>query len=163
MEIIPLLPEHWPAVRSIYEDGLATGNASFQTSAPSWQEWDTAHLKHSRLVATEGSTVLGWAALTPVSGRCVYAGVAEVSVYIHSASRGQGIGKTLLQALITESENNGLWTLQAGIFPENTASVQLHEKCGFRQLGIRERIGQHNGIWRDTVLLERRSKQVGTE
>jgi L-amino acid N-acyltransferase YncA len=163
MEIIPLLPEHWPAVKTIYEDGLATGQASFQTSAPSWEEWDRAHLKHSRLVATEGSTVLGWAALTPVSGRCVYAGVAEVSVYIDTARRGQGIGKTLLQALITESEDNGLWTLQAGIFPENTASVQLHEKCGFRQLGIREKIGQHYGIWRDTVLLERRSKAVGIQ
>ncbi len=161
MEILPLLPEHWPAVRAIYEDGLATGNASFQTSAPSWEEWDAAHLKHSRLVATEGSTVLGWAALTPVSGRCVYAGVAEVSVYIHSASRGHGIGKALLQALITESEKNGLWTLQAGIFPENTASLKIHEKCGFRLLATREKIGKMAGIWRDTVLLERRSKIIG--
>jgi len=163
MVISPLLPEHWAAVKAIYENGLATGNASFQTSAPDWEEWDAAHLKHSRLVATKDNTVLGWAALTPVSGRCVYAGVAEVSVYIDAASRGQGIGKALLQALITESENNGLWTLQAGIFPENIASVQLHEKSGFRHLGIREKIGQHNGIWRDTVLLERRSKAVGIQ
>src|ERR1700691_1000167 len=114
MTITNLITQHWPAVKAIYEDGLATGNASFQTIAPSWEEWDAAHLKHSRLVATEGSTVLGWAALTPVSCRCVYAGVAEVSVYILSAGRGHGIGKTLLQALITESEKNGLWTLQAG-------------------------------------------------
>ncbi len=163
MTIETMLPDHWPAVKAIYEDGLATGNASFQTSAPSWEEWDAAHLKHSRLVALEGNTILGWAALTPVSGRCVYAGVAEVSVYIHSASRGHGIGKTLLQALITESEKNGIWTLQAGIFPENSASVKLHEKCGFRVIGIREKIGQMHGVWRDTVLLERRSTEVGIQ
>ncbi|HXB94890.1 MAG TPA: GNAT family N-acetyltransferase [Puia sp.] len=161
MVISPLLPEHWPAVKVIYEDGLATGNASFQTSAPTWEEWDAAHLKHSRLVALEGNVVLGWAALTPVSGRCVYAGVAEVSVYIDAACRGRGIGKALLNALISDSEAYGLWTLQAGIFPENTASLQLHKNAGFRQLGIREKIGQHNGIWRDTVLLERRSGKVG--
>jgi L-amino acid N-acyltransferase YncA len=160
MTITTLLPNHWPAVKAIYEDGLATGNASFQTTAPSWEEWDAAHLNHSRLVALEGTTVLGWAALTPVSGRCVYAGVAEVSVYIHSASQGHGIGKTLLEALITESEANGLWTLQAGIFPENTASLRLHEKCGFRLIGTREKIGRMHGIWRDTVLLERRSRTV---
>jgi L-amino acid N-acyltransferase YncA len=162
MTITVLHPEHWPIVKAIYEDGLATGNASFQTSAPSWEEWDDAHLKHSRLVALDGDTVTGWAALTPVSGRCVYAGVAEVSVYIDAAHRGRGIGQALLQALITESEANGLWTLQAGIFPENIASIQLHEKCGFRLLATREKIGQHNGIWRDTVLFERRSKKVGT-
>ena len=160
MQILHLLPQHWPAVKTIYESGLATGNASFQTSAPSWEEWDSAHLKHSRLVATEGSTVLGWAALTPVSGRCVYAGVAEVSVYIDAGSRGKGIGNALLQALIIESEKNGLWTLQAGIFPENTASVQLHAKAGFRTIGTREKIGQMNGMWRDTILLERRSKTI---
>lgn len=161
MQILPLLPEHWLSVKAIYEDGLATGNASFQTDAPSWEEWDANHLKHSRLVATENNTVLGWAALTPVSGRCVYAGVAEVSVYIDNKSRGTGVGKALLQALIAESEKNGLWTLQAGIFPENTASLQLHEKTGFRTIGTREKIGQMNGSWRDTVLLERRSDKVG--
>ena len=160
MEIIPMQPEHWPAVRAIYEAGLATGNASFQTSAPSWEEWDAAHLKHSRLVVIENGAVLGWAALTPVSGRCVYAGVAEISVYVDSASRGKGVGTALLQELITESEKNGLWTLQAGIFPENVPSLCLHEKAGFRQVGIREKIGQMNGVWRDTVLLERRSKIV---
>ena len=160
MTITALLPEHWAAVKAIYEAGLATGNASFQTSAPSWEEWDAAHLKHSRLVALEDDIMLGWAALTPVSGRCVYAGVAEVSVYIDIARRGRGIGKALLQELIAESEKNGLWTLQAGIFPENTASVQLHEKCGFRQVGVREKIGKMGDRWRDTVLLERRSKTV---
>ncbi len=163
MIITTMLPNHWPAVKAIYEDGLATGNASFQTGAPSWEEWDAAHLEHSRLVALEGNTVLGWAALTPVSGRCVYAGVAEVSVYIDPASRGKGVGKALLQALITESEKKGLWTLQAGIFPENTASVHLHEKCGFRVIGTREKIGQVHGVWRDTVLLERRSTEVGIQ
>lgn len=160
MPIIALLPEHWHSVKTIYEGGLATGNASFQTSAPPWEEWDTAHLKHSRLVSTLNDQVVGWAALTPVSGRCVYAGVAEVSVYVHPASRGLGIGEDLLQALITESEKNGIWTLQAGIFPENTASLRIHEKTGFRQVGFREKIGQMNGIWRDTVLLERRSKTI---
>jgi L-amino acid N-acyltransferase YncA len=160
MPILPLLPEHWPAVKAIYESGLATGNASFQTSAPTWEEWDAAHLKHSRLVAVQDNKVRAWATLTPVSGRCVYAGVAEVSVYVAPLSRGLCIGEELLQALIEESEKNGLWTLQAGIFPENTASLRLHEKCGFRVIGTREKIGQMNGIWRDTVLLERRSKTV---
>jgi L-amino acid N-acyltransferase YncA len=160
MTILPLLSKHWPAVKAIYEDGLATGNASFQTSAPGWEEWDAAHLKHSRLVASDGDTVLGWAALTPVSGRCVYAGVAEVSVYIDNNSRGKGVGKAILQALIAESEKNGLWTLQAGIFPENTPSLRIHTKAGFRTIGTREKIGQMNGVWRDTVLLERRSKTV---
>jgi L-amino acid N-acyltransferase YncA len=160
MEIIPLLPEHWPAVRTIYEQGIATGHATFQTGAPEWEEWDGAHLKHSRLVAILYKGVAGWAALTPVSGRCVYAGVAEVSVYIAPLSRGLGIGEGLLQALIAESEKNGLWTLQAGIFPENIASIRIHEKTGFRQVGYREKIGQMNGVWRDTVLLERRSKTI---
>ena len=161
MTITVLLPKHWPTVTAIYEEGLATGNASFQTSAPSWEEWDAAHLKHSRLVAIIDNQVAGWAALTPVSGRCVYAGVGEVSVYVAAVSRGQGIGEHLLKALIEESEKNGIWTLQAGIFPENIGSLKIHEKTGFRQLGIREKIGQHNGIWRDTVLLERRSATVG--
>jgi len=160
MQILPLLPEHWPAVKAIYESGLATGHATFQTSAPSWEEWDTAHLKHSRLIAVQDNQLLAWAALTPVSGRCVYAGVAEVSVYVDAQSRGQGLGEQLLQALIEESEANGLWTLQAGIFPENIASLKIHEKTGFRQVGYREKIGRMNGIWRNTVLLERRSKTV---
>jgi len=161
MTITTMLPDHWPAVKAIYEAGLATGNASFQTSAPSWEEWDKAHLTHSRLVAIEGDTVAGWAALTPVSGRCVYSGVAEVSVYIDPAHRGQGVGKVLLQGLIAESESNGIWTLQEGIFPENSASLRLHEGAGFRQIGVREKIGKMGDRWRDTVLLEKRSQIVG--
>ncbi|HEY6901201.1 MAG TPA: GNAT family N-acetyltransferase [Puia sp.] len=161
MTITALLPDHWPAVKAIYEDGLATGNASFQTSAPSWEEWDRSHLPHTRFVAIDGDTIAGWAALTPVSGRCVYAGVAEVSVYIAASHRGRGVGTTLLEALITESEANGIWTLQAGIFPENTASIRLHENAGFRQVGIRQRIGKMGNHWRDTVLLEKRSETVG--
>jgi L-amino acid N-acyltransferase YncA len=161
MTIGPLLPVHWPAVKTIYEQGIATGQATFQTGAPTWEEWNASHLTHSRLVAIEAGEVIGWAALTPVSGRCVYAGVAEVSVYIAPDHRGQKVGLTLLEALITASEQHNIWTLQAGIFPENHASVRIHEKCGFRLIGYRERIGQHYGIWRDTVLLERRSSRVG--
>lgn len=161
MQIETMLPKHWPAVKKIYEEGITSGNATFQTTAPEWNEWDAAHVKSSRLVATENNEVLGWAALTAVSGRCVYAGVGEVSVYVAAAARGKGIGKKLLQALITESEKNNFWTLQAGIFPENTGSVKIHEDCGFRIIGKREKIGQMNGLWRDTLLLERRSSIVG--
>ncbi|TDW99088.1 GNAT family N-acetyltransferase [Dinghuibacter silviterrae] len=161
MTITPLLPEHWPVVKAIYEDGLATGQASFQTSAPGWEEWDKSHLIHSRLVAKNSGTIVGWVALSPVSGRCVYAGVAEVSIYIAAGHRGLGIGKTLLEALVEESEAHGIWTLQAGIFPENTPSLRLHEGAGFRQVGIRQRIGKMGDRWRDTVLLERRSEKVG--
>lgn len=157
MEITSLLPQHWEAVKTIYEDGIATGNASFQTSAPSREEWNNDHILHSRFVAVENGAVLGWAALTPVSRRCVYAGVAEVSVYVSPESQGKGVGKALLNALIEASEANGLWTLQAGIFPENKASVRLHESCGFRIIGAREKIGKMHGVWRDTLLLERRS------
>jgi len=160
MTISPLLATHWPAVQAIYEAGLATGNASFQTTAPSWEEWDQAHLPHSRLAALDGDTVAGWAALTPVSGRCVYAGVAEVSVYVDPVYQGEGIGKALLSALITESEAHGIWTLQAGIFPENIASIRLHEHAGFRTIGVREKIGKMGDRWRDTLLLEKRSKTV---
>lgn len=163
MEIVSMLPEHWPAVKAIYEDGLATGNASFQSSAPSWEEWNVSHLVHSRVVAANHGEIIGWAALTPVSGRCVYAGVAEVSVYVSLNQHGKGIGKALLESLISESESNGIWTLQAGIFPENKASIKLHENCGFRLIGLREKIGKMNGAWRDTALLERRSKVVGTD
>ena len=162
MTITALLPEHWTAVKTIYEDGLATGNASFQTAAPSWKEWNESHLAHSRFVAIDEGKVIGWAALTPVSGRCVYAGVAEVSVYIDPVRQGEGVGRALVEALIIDSEKNGIWTLQAGIFPENIASVKLHEKCGFWQVGIRKKIGKMHGVWRDTVLLEKRSETVGT-
>lgn len=156
---------HWPAVQAIYSEGLATGNATFATEAPTWAEWDASHLPTCRLVAVPAEApeqVLGWAALSPVSSRCVYGGVAEVSVYVAAAARGQGVGRALLAALVAESERQGLWTLQAGIFPENTASVRLHEAAGFRQVGRRERIGQLHGQWRDTLLLERRSNTVGT-
>jgi len=163
MEIIPMLPSHWEAVKKIYEEGLATGNATFQTSAPSWEEWDTAHVSNSRLIAIDNDEIIGWAALTAVSGRCVYAGVGEVSVYVSEQARGKGLGKKLLDALITESEKNNFWTLQAGIFPENIASIKIHEACGFRTIGTREKIGKMNGAWRDTILLERRSNKVGIE
>jgi len=153
--------EHWPDVKAIYESGIATGNATFQTGAPAWEEWDAAHIKTCRLVAVEQDEILGWAALTPVSGRCVYAGVAEVSIYISESARGKGLGSILLNALVAESEQHNFWTLQAGIFPENVASIRLHEACGFRMVGRREKIGQMLGVWRDTVLLERRSNTVG--
>ena len=154
-------PQHWNEVKRIYEEGLNTGNATFQTSAPDWEEWDKAHIKTSRLVALENGVVVGWAALTPVSDRCVYGGVAEISVYIGENARGKGVGKELLNALIKSSEANNFWTLQAGIFPENIASIKIHEATGFRVIGKREKIGQMKGMWRDTVLLERRSKIVG--
>jgi phosphinothricin acetyltransferase len=154
-------PGDWLEVKEIYEEGIATGNATFQLSAPEWEEWNTGHLQHSRIVARYDGKIIGWAALTPVSGRCVYAGVAEVSVYVSDKARGKGIGKQLLQKLIEESEANNTWTLQAGIFPENVASIKIHESCGFRLVGTRERIGQMNGKWRDTVLMERRSNTIG--
>ena len=161
VQIVAMLPAHWEAVKRIYEEGIATGNATFQDKAPTQEEWDASHLKSCRYVAVDRDEVLGWAALTPVSGRCVYAGVAEVSVYVGERGRGKGIGKKLLEHLINESEREGLWTLQAGIFPENVSSIALHEKAGFRMIGRRERIGKMHGVWRDTLLLERRSNTTG--
>lgn len=155
--------EDWNAVRAIYLEGIQTGNATFEKSAPEWEQWNAGHLQKCRLVARRGNEVLGWAVLSPVSGRCVYAGVAEVSVYIAGHARGQGIGARLLSALTDASEREGLWTLQAGIFPENVASVKLHERAGFRILGRREKIGCMDGRWRDVLLLERRSKVVASE
>jgi L-amino acid N-acyltransferase YncA len=155
-------PQDWHSVAQIYKEGIETGNATFQKDIPTWEEWDTSHLKKCRFVAhdTEGGLV-GWAALTPVSGRCVYAGVAEVSVYVAPPYHGQGVGKILMHSLIETSETEGLWTLQAGILKENIGSVRLHESVGFRQIGYREKIGQLDGVWRDTLLLERRSEKVG--
>lgn len=160
MEIRKLFATDWDEVKSIYEKGIATGNATFQTSAPSWEEWDSSHLVSCRIVALEEGHVVGWAALTPVSSRCVYAGVAEVSVYVYPDQSGKGIGLLLLEELVRLSEAEGIWTLQAGIFPENLASLRIHEKAGFRVLGVREKIGKQNGLWRDTALLERRSKII---
>lgn len=153
--------EDWPAVAQIYGEGIATGQASFETSIPDWESWDAAHHPRLRLVAAADGALLGWAALSPVSGRCVYGGVMEVSVYVAAAARGHGVGTALLQALISASEAAGIWTLQAGIFPENRGSLALHQRCGFRQVGRREKIGQLAGQWRDVLLLERRSTTVG--
>jgi len=159
--IEPMQDSDWPAVREIYRKGMETGDATFQTAVPEWAEWDAGHLRHSRLVTRDADAVGAWAALSPVSRRACYSGVAEVSIYVGEAYRGQGLGRRLLSALVAESEANGMWTLQAAIFPENRASIALHERVGFRRVGVRERIGQREGRWRDTVLLERRSKSVG--
>jgi phosphinothricin acetyltransferase len=151
----------WPLVRANYLEGIATGDATFETEAPSWEQWDAAHLPFGRLAARAGDIMLGWAALSPVSKRKVYAGVAEVSVYVGIAHRGIGVGRALLQTLIAESERQGIWTLQAGTFPENVVSLRLQESCGFRRVGRRERVGCLDGKWRDTILTERRSRVVG--
>jgi len=153
--------EDWGAVEAIYREGIATGNATFETETPSWEQWDARHLQIARLVVRDEEGVCGWGALSPVSMRRVYAGVAEVSVYVAERARGRGFGKVLLEGLIRESERHGIWTLQAGIFPENAASVRLHAACGFRAVGRRERLGMLRGVWRDTVLMERRSAVVG--
>lgn len=155
--------DDWDAVRRIYQDGLATGNASFETEAPSWEVWNAKHHAHSRLVARAAARVVAWAALAPVSPRACYAGVAEVSLYVSDDCRGHGVGKKLLEAVIVASECNGIWTLYGGAFPENAASLRLQEACGFRFVGRRVRVGKHNGVWRDTVMTERRSKVVGVE
>lgn len=154
-----MTPDDWPAVRAVYAEGIATANATFEQAAPDWTEWDAGHLPDCRIVMAEAGAVLGWAALSRVSGRCVYGGVAEVSVYVAAAARRRGIGRLLLEGLVEESERRGFWTLQAGIFPENAASIAVHQRCGFRIVGTRERLGQMNGRWRDVVLMERRSAQ----
>lgn len=156
-----MIPEDWPTVASIYAEGIATGVATFETSVPSFESWDKAHLKKCRIVATIEEEIVGWAALSPVSGRCVYGGVAEVSVYVAGKSRGQGLGKVLLDTLIKRSEDAGFWTLQSGIFPQNKSSIRLHEKLGFREIGRREKIAQLHGEWFDNLIFERRSKKVG--
>src|SRR5215207_8646569 len=163
LSVEKMLPGHWPEVRAVYEEGLATGDATFETEAPDWGRWDASHLRACRLVALEGGRVAGWAALSPVSAREVYAGVAEVSAYVGAEFRGRGIGRALLSALVQASESEGIWKLNAGISPENVASVELHKSCGFREVGRRERVGRLRGRWRDTVLLERRSRTVGVD
>jgi phosphinothricin acetyltransferase len=156
--IEPMTAEDWAAVRAIYLEGIATGNATFEKAAPEWEAWDAAHLRHSRLVGRVDGEIAGWAALAPVSGRCVYGGVAEVSVYVAARARGRKIGQRLLAALVEESERQGIWTLQAGIFPENIASISTHTRCGFRVVGVREKLGKMDGVWRDVTLMERRSR-----
>lgn len=161
LSINRLEPRHWDRVREIYLDGLATGEASFETTAPGWAEWDRAHLARPRLIAARLGHIVGWVALSPVSRRQCYSGVAEVSIYVAGDARGQGVGKLLLEEAIRASEAEGIWTLQAVIYPTNVPSVRLHETCGFRMVGYRQRIAQREGVWRDTVLLERRSTVVG--
>ena len=158
MQIRELEPADWPDVVRIYEEGIRTGDATFETEPPAWEAWDAGHLEAHRLVATLDGEVVGWAALSPVSDRCCYRGVAEHSIYIAERVRGLGIGRQLLAALVASSEAGGLWTLQSGVFPENEASLALHSALGFRVVGVRERLGRLHGVWRDVVLLERRSE-----
>jgi L-amino acid N-acyltransferase YncA len=160
MRIEPMTEAHAAAVLAIYQAGIDEGDATFETQAPAWPEFTAARLPGHRYVARTGADVLGWVAVSPVSGRCVYAGVVEHSVYVHPTARGQGVGRQLLDTLVTSTEAAAIWTIQSGIFPENTASVALHHAVGFRDVGIRERIGQHYGRWRDVLLLERRSPLI---
>jgi L-amino acid N-acyltransferase YncA len=156
-----LRPADWEQVRAIYLMGIASGEATFETEAPTWEQWDAAHLPKCRLVAQLQGKIVGWAALSPVSRRGVYAGVAEVSIYVHNDYQRVGVGKRLLKRIIEESEDIGIWTLQSSTFPENEASIALQKRCGFRVIGVRERIAKHNSVWRDTILLERRSHIAG--
>lgn len=160
MQIAPITEANYFQVAAIYQEGLDTGLASFETKAPPWEAWNDSHMDHSRMAAIDGNQMLGWAALSPTSSRCVYGGVGEVSVYIAGTARGTGVGSYLLNELIRSSEANGLWSLQSGVFPQNKGSVALHLKCGFRQIGYREKIGQRNGLWFDNLLFERRSKLI---
>lgn len=161
MEILKMNASDWEQVAAIYAEGIASGYATFETKVPSYEHWDNNHLSECRLVAVHEEQIVGWAALSPVSSRCVYGGVAEVSVYVGVKSRGLGVGKLLLHQLILDSEIAGYWTLQSGIFPENNGSILLHEKMGFRKIGHRERVGKLDGVWKDNVLFERRSTKVG--
>jgi L-amino acid N-acyltransferase YncA len=156
VEVRALLPDDWSAVADIYWDGMRGGLATFETEVPSWEVWDAAHLPEHRLVAVAGGEIVGWAALSPASSRRCYAGVVENSVYVAREAQGQGIGRLLLDALLKGARKAGLWTVQTSIFPENRASLALHERCGFRVVGVRERIARRDGIWRDTVFLEKR-------
>ena len=159
IRLVKMRSADWDSVKAIYEEGIATKNATFETQVPEWKEWDKRHLKKCRFIALNNNQIVGWAALSPVSERCIYSGVAEVSVYVSSSFMGKGVGSLLLQRLIEESENTNIWTLQAGIFPENNASLNLHKKHGFREVGTRERIGKLDGAWRDVILLERRRRK----
>ena len=158
-----MTPADWETVRALYAEGILSGQATFEIDAPNWHEWDAAHHPFARLVARLAGRIVGWAALSPASRRACYAGVAEVSVYVAADHRGQGVGRQLLLAAIAESERRGIWTLQGATFAENEASLRLQRACGFREIGRRERIGRLRGIWRDTVLMERRSPVVGVE
>ena len=160
MELQALRPEDWPAVRAIYQAGIDSGDATFETAPPGWPAWDAAHLAGHRLVARLEGRVVGWVALAPVSDRCAYAGVAEDSIYVAPEAQGRGVGRALLEAVVASAERDGIWTVQTGIFPENQASVRLHAACGFRVVGVRERLGRLNGRWRDVLLLERRSPVI---
>jgi phosphinothricin acetyltransferase len=160
-EIRPLVHADWPAVERIYEQGIATRASTFETEPPTWEEFDAGRLQGHRLVAVENGSVVGWAAVAPVSTRECYAGVVEHSVYVAEEARGRGIGSALLEALVESAEAGGIWTIQSSIFPENAASVRLHERAGFRVVGRRERIAKLDGAWRDTVLVERRSRVAG--
>ena len=163
MTVRNMKPSDWENVSRIYSEGIATGIATFETQTPDYDQWDKAHTEHCRLIAEQDGEVMGWAALSPVSSRCVYGGVGEVSVYISNKSRGKGIGKLLMEQLIRESEEAGYWTIQSGIFPENTASIKLHEKMGFRYIGKRERVGKIHEVWKDNLLFEKRSDKVGMD
>ena len=167
-EFRPMRNSDASAILAIYAEGISTGHATFEEAPPSWEDWDASHMASPRLVAVKEDTVIGWAALSEVSSRCIYAGVAEVSVYVADAARGQGIGAHLMERLITASEETGIWTLQAGIFPENKGSIDMHRRAGFRVVGTREKVGRMRygpcaGTWRDVTMLERRSARVGTE
>ncbi|NNE25862.1 MAG: N-acetyltransferase [Saprospiraceae bacterium] len=161
MEVVVFDKSLFDQVQKIYKQGLDTGIATFEVTVPEWESWDRSHLDIGRIAVVEHNSMLGWAALSPVSNRCVYGGVAEVSVYVSASARGKSVGTILLNKLIQISEQHNIWTLQAGIFRENIASLQLHKKCGFRVIGYREKIGQRNGVWKDNIILERRSKVVG--
>jgi phosphinothricin acetyltransferase len=160
IEIVPLRRDHWPDAARIYAEGIATGNATFETDVPPFERWDTGHLPEHRFVAVRDGDVVGWAAVSPVSDRCVYGGVVENSVYVDERARGTGVGRALLEHLIRSTESAGIWTIQTGIFPENVASIALHERVGFEVVGRRKRLGRLNGVWRDVLLLERRSEVV---
>jgi L-amino acid N-acyltransferase YncA len=161
MIVRELQPDDWPAVRAIYEEGIRSGDATFETEAPSWEAWDAAHPELRLVAERDDGSVVGWAALSPVSARRCYRGVGDESVYVAEGARGLGVGRALLERLVERSEAAGYWTLVAGVFPENEASLRLHRACGFREVGVRERVGELDGVWRDVVILERRSEVVG--